>query len=170
MAGTFVFPTPIAAGRGDGKGKDVIMEKSHNNQQDRIIQEIQKLPMELRGVAFIELFAAAESGRKINDLKAFCRAIVAREDAACGFVSLDEEEEGIAPLHGHVVAPIQDELELWRVAQVDEATEKILDEIRDGGAGIGRRRGLSARRGQQLVSELIARVGEGPDLFGWGGA
>lgn len=157
---------------GDGGGKGAEMENTEKNQQDEILKAVLKLPIQLWGVAYLELMVAAESGRKINDLKAYCAGIVAREDGSCGFETLDWEGEGAHRLHERLAAPQEEEIELWRFAELDESTEKILGELREGAASFGRKRGVSGRRGQQMVVTLLERVERvegGQDLFGWGG-
>lgn len=73
-----------------------------------------------------------------------------REQKSCGFDSLDatNEEDDRLSLHEILTTPEAEEIELWRIEVLDEASEKMLDFVRDGGAAIGRAFGVTARMGQ----------------------
>lgn len=62
----------------------------------------------------------------------------------------------------------QEELESWRVGELDEATEVLLDQVRDGGtAGLAVKRRVTRRRAQQIVAAAAERAAQG-DLFSFG--
>ena len=119
------------------------------------LDSIKKLPKHLWGVAWLEM----QKTNKITDIEKYCRSILAREERETGWVSLDSDEN-----HYQLQAEEQEELEAWRIAQLDENTEKTLDLMREGGAEVGRKMGLSARRGQQIVTRIVREAGQG-DLF-----
>lgn len=59
----------------------------------------------------------------------------------------DETDDRLS-LHETIAAKEVEEIELWRIEVLDEASEKMLDFVRDGGAAIGRAFGVTARMGQ----------------------
>ena len=123
------------------------------------LDSIKKLPKHLWGVAWLEM----QKTNKITDIEKYCRSILAREERETGWVSLDSDEN-----HYQLHAEEQEELEAWRCAQFDEKTEKTLDLLREGGAEVGRKMGLTERRGQQIIKQTISQAAAQGDLFGWG--
>lgn len=125
------------------------------------LELIKKLPRHVWGIAWLEM----QIPNKINDIEKYCRSILAREERETGWVPLDSDENNF-----QLPAEEQEELEAWRIAQLDENTEKTLDLLREGGAALGKKMGLTKRRGQQIIKQTISRATAAQgDLFGMGG-
>lgn len=130
-----------------------------NNEQKQDVAIVLSLPRALWGEAWLAL----QSGQEIKDLRRYAVSVVRREEQETGWVKLDAEENFL-----QIAGKGEEEIERWRVEVLDSETEKMLEELREGGAAVGKRLGLSDRRGQQLVREAVTRA-EAGDLFGWGG-
>lgn len=60
----------------------------------------------------------------------------------------------------------QEELESWRVGELDEATEVLLDQVRDGGTeALAQRLGVTQRRVQQVIKSFLERNRAQSSLF-----
>lgn len=80
-----------------------------------------------------------------------------------GFVSFDDGGEGLA-LHETISAIDQEAPTAWRLVVMDDATEHLLDVLREEGTeGLASRLGVSRRRVQQKLVALIAQIGGGDD-------
>lgn len=108
------------------------------------------------------------SGKSFDVALRHARAEIARQARPCGFVRLDLEGDEACGLHEQLAAPPQEELERWRVAQLDSATESLMAKLAGGTAALGRSLGVTRRRAQQLVALHVARAELG-DLFEEGG-
>lgn len=136
-----------------------------STQKDFDLQQLLTMALveDVRQQAAVEIL----SGKPLAIALRHARAEVARQNRPCGFLRLDGEGDDERELHERLAAPVQGELERWRVAPLDAATEAILEKLACGTAALGRSLGVTQRRAQQLVTQHVARAAQG-DLFGEG--
>lgn len=68
-----------------------------------------------------------------------------------------EDDEKLS-LHEVLAAPEPTKIALWRVADLDEVMEQTLKFMSLGGASIGRKMGLTPRRGQQITAGFVEKM------------
>jgi hypothetical protein len=119
------------------------------------LDQILELSRDYQPVAF----EALSAGRKIRDLKNYCRRVLSFEDRLCGCVSLDEGGQGKGALAETLAAPEIEKMERWRIVEPPEEVECVLARLSCGSAAqLGRSLGLTARRGQQIVAQLMRQA------------
>jgi hypothetical protein len=80
-----------------------------------------------------------------------------------GWLSFDDQDDPL--LIERITSPEPEPLGRWRTATLDAATEALLTTLASGTAALGRARGVTQRRAQQLVEGHIRRAERGDDLF-----
>ncbi|NDU92823.1 MAG: hypothetical protein G3I10_09500 [Ferrovum sp.] len=124
------------------------------------IEQVLALPDAIQGIGFEALAA----GRKIKNLAEYCRRIQQFQDRSCGCVRLDaalkDRDGNVLGTAGELlVARESEQLSASRMATLAEMGETVLRTLGDG-ASLGRERGKTPRRGQQLIAAQIRREAE----------
>ena len=121
------------------------------------LEEVLTLPEDLQGIAFEALTAA----RRIKNLRAYCKRVQIFEDRSCGAVSLDacppNKEGNDHSNFGELLSEQRVEvIPASRTTALSDVGEEILRTL-DSAANLGRARGKTPRRGQQIVAAQIRR-------------
>lgn len=120
-----------------------------------------RLQDDVRQQAALEIL----SGKPLDVAIRHARAEIARQMKPSGWSSFDEDVKDGVPLCDRVAAPEKEEFESWRATVFDTATESLLATLAGGTAALGRVRGVTQRRAQQIIKENLERRSRG-DLFG----
>lgn len=96
---------------------------------------------------------------------ALARRDVSRVYMPCGFISFDDEKEGM-PLAETIAAVEQEQPTAWRLARYDAAFESLLDILREENATeiLAEKLGVTQRRAQQIVKKMVDAATTGDQL------
>lgn len=149
----------VAAAKMKGQGGPEMSALNHTLPHEQI-EQVLALPDALQGIGF----EAVVAGRKIENLAKYCRRVQWFQERSCGCVRLDacqKDRDGndLGTFLELLVARRPEQLSASRMAMLAEMGETVLSAL-DSGANLGRARGKTPRRGQQIVAAQIRREEE----------